>query len=217
MAGDYGFKSAESVILYARLMMSAPLSGPYNPYLSTESFRAEAVPLLEQMEKDFEKSQSHEVMMLAKIQLGKLYCLGHFGTEEFEKAASLWWEVVNVPEEKIVFDLPGHLHLNLDVIAKARANVKIAGLPDDEAQRQAMIERIHQTVDLKHRERLLEERQSVIESLRIAAIRQLTYDLVEPERRMRTRDRLMFLKQQRLDDSFYQKTIDDILQDFQGG
>ena len=41
--------------------------------------------------------------------------------------------------------------MNLDATKKAIGNVMIRGFPDDEAQRQVLIERVHQTVDLKHR------------------------------------------------------------------
>ena len=205
----------QSEALLVRLMMSAPLSAPYNPGLSLESFRDGAVPWLEQLVQGFGDCHSHEAMMLAKIQLGKLYCSGQYSAAEFEKATTLWWEVVNVPEKEIVFDDPRHAHLNLDAIAKARGNVRIGGLPEDEVQRQAMIESVHLEVDRKHRERLREERRNVAESLRVAAMRQLTYDFAERGvSRRRTRQRLLFLKRQRRDDRFYQETIDKILRDF---
>ncbi|MBN2590109.1 MAG: hypothetical protein JXA96_09615 [Sedimentisphaerales bacterium] len=201
-------KSKEIIV---RLMMSAPITAPYNPYLSTDSFRAGAASLLEQLQQDFEDCQNHEAMMLAKIQLGKLYCSGQFGSEEFEKATTLWWEVLNVPEEEIVFDNPRHEYLNLDAIAKAKGRITIRGLPEDEEKRQTLIEEAQHSVDLEYREKLLRDRQSNINSLRRAAIEQLTYDLVEPEIRRRTRQRLAYLQQQRPDDSFYLETIDNLI------
>lgn len=201
-------KSAQIIV---RLMMYAPRTAPYNPYLSTESFREGAVPWLEKMTQDFKDDQNHEGIMLTKIQLGKLYCSGHYGQEDFEKATKLWWEVLNVPEEEIVFDNPRHEYLNLDAIAIAKGRVTIRGLPEDEEKKQTLIEESQHSADLDYREKLLQDRQNQIKSLRRAAIEQLTYDLVEPEVRRRTHQRLVYLQQQRTDDSFYQETIDELL------
>jgi len=188
--------------------MSARLSILYNPMLGEQSLDAEALRWCQRIIEDFKDWPNHHDLMVAKIHLGDLYCSRN-GREGMGKATRLYWDVIEVPEDEIVFDDPETANLNLDKIAIAKARV---GRQIDAKGR--FLTEPTEEMNMDHRKQLLSRRRESTQPLRLAAIRALGYKQGVPGDRQKTRQRLLELKQRRPDDKLYQETLNAILRDF---
>jgi protocatechuate 3,4-dioxygenase beta subunit len=188
--------------------MGARLTILYNPDLGEQSLDAEALRWCQRIIEDFKDWPNHHDLMVAKIYLGDLYCSRN-GREGLGKATRLYWDVIEVPEDEIVFDDPETANLNLDKIAIAKARV---GRQIDAKGR--FLTEPTEEMNMDHREVLLSRRRESTRALRLAAIRALGYKQGVPGDRQKTRERLLELKQRRPDDKLYQETLDTILRGF---
>ena len=127
-----------------------------------------------------------------------------------EKATPLLREVIEVPENDIVFDNPEYASLNMDSIAKAMPfdgrwiGADGRRLLRPPAKAIALVERV-----------LLQNREVETRGLRRAAIRALAHWQWERDLPLRiVYDRLVLLKQKRPDDRLYQETLHAFIEDF---
>jgi hypothetical protein len=118
------------------------------------------------------------------------------------KMTALYEEVLDVPEDDIVFNTEFEKRLNLDQINNAQAL----------GMRQARPPAAQLQANQNHRTRLLQERKEAIDSLRLAAARALVNKQAVPRSLDLTRANLVALKNKRPDDPVYQSAVDEALQ-----
>ena len=193
------------IALHVKVIMGARLTVLYNPDLGEQSLDAEALRWCQRIIEDFKDWPNHHDLMVAKIHLGDLYYIRN-DREGMGKAARLYWDVIEVPEDEIVFDDPKKANLNLDKIAVAKSSV---GRQLDAKGR--LLTEPTEEMNMEYREVLLSRRRESTQPLRLAAIRALAYKQGVRGDTQKTRQRLLELKQRRPDDKLYQETLDAIL------
>ena len=199
-----------TLALHVKLIMAARMTILYNPDLGEQSHEEEALRWCQRVLQDYEDWPTHHDAMVAKIYLGDLYCWDRPGREDREKATRLYWEVIEVPEDEIVFDDPEMSNLNMDKIAVAKhpgggRRIRADG---------TFITEPTEEMNNDYRKMLLEGRKESVCALRRAAIRALAYKQGVPGDRQKTRERLLELKQRRPGDQVYQETLNAILRNF---
>ena len=195
------------IALHVKVIMGARLTVLYNPDLGEQSLDAEALRWCQRIIEDFKDWPNHHDLMVAKIHLGDLYYIRN-DREGMGKAARLYWDVIEVPEDEIVFDDPKKANLNLDKIAVAKSSV---GRQLDAKGR--LLTEPTEEMNMEYREVLLSRRRESTRALRLAAIRALAYKQGVRGDTQKTRQRLLELKQRRPDDELYQETINAIMRD----
>jgi hypothetical protein len=196
------------IALHVKVIMGARLTILYNPDLGEQSLDAEALRWCQRIIEDFKDWPNHHDLMVAKIHLGDLYYIRN-DREGMGKATRLYWDVIEVPEDEIVFDDPKKANLNLDKIAVAKSSV---GRQLDAKGR--FLTEPTEEMNMEYREVLLSRRRESTQLLRLAAIRALAYKQGVRGDTQKTRQRLLELKQRRPDDKLYQETLDAILRGF---
>jgi tetratricopeptide (TPR) repeat protein len=200
-----------SLALYVKMVMGCRMAILYNPEFNEDIMYDEALKWYKKIIYDYNDLGNHYDLMVAKIHLGDLYCMGDYGVAEAQKASELCMEIIEVPEDEIIFDEPRLSYLNMDRILKAEAPIgRVAGFdPNSEILAKLIEER-----NKGYRKTLLIQRESEINSLRTAAMRSLTYKQYVPgfphEAYLK---RLEILKQQRPDDKLYQESLDAKIKD----
>ncbi|UCG49949.1 MAG: hypothetical protein JSU94_09220, partial [Phycisphaerales bacterium] len=196
--------------LHVKLTMGARMTALYDPDLGEDSLDEEAIRWYERIVQDFNDWRNHHDLMVAKIHLGELGCMGDYGITDVHKATDLCRQVIEIPENDIVFDDAELAHLNLDNIAGAKAPV---GRRVDATGR--LLKEPTEQMNQEYRQHLLEQRQQAIDNLRRAAVRALAnmqhIPGFPPEVKLK---RLLSLKQERPDDRLYQETLDAAIKRF---
>jgi tetratricopeptide (TPR) repeat protein len=196
--------------LNVKLTMGARMTVLYDPDLGEDSMYAEAVPWYEQIVEDFNDWGSHRDLMVAKIHLGDLYCMGSYGIADVQKASELCRELIEVAQEQIVFDDPQHAYLNLDNIAKAKG--PLTRIVDVNGQ---LLKEPTEEMNERYRQELLQRRKQFTDRLRRAAIYALANKQHIPGFPLEVKlNRLLQFKQERPDDQLYQETLTAIIEDF---
>jgi hypothetical protein len=192
-------KPLRQMELHIRLTMGSRMMILYDPSLGEHEMYSDAFKWYEQLVHDFNDMGNHTDIMTAKIHLGDLYCWRpSHGIAEAQKASALCWEVINIPENDIIFDSQLEQGLSLEKIKNAHA-------PGSRAGPQAT---------QKWRQHLLEQRQEVVNRYRLTAIRSLiTKQNISGFPREVYLERLISLKKERLDDQLYQQMLDNKIQE----
>ena len=196
--------------LHVRLTMGARMTVLYNPGLGEDSLFDEALRWYKQIVLDFNDWGNHHDLMVAKIHLGDLYCMGDYGMPEVQKATDLCWEIIEVPEQEIVFDEQRQSKFNLDRIAKAEA--PIGRRLDSNGH---LLTKPTEEMNEKFRQVLLKKRETEFQRIRRSAIRAMTRKQHIPGFPLEVKyKRLLVLKQKRPDDQLYQETLEAMIQKF---
>ena len=192
------------VELHVKLTMGARMVILYNPKLGERSLSAEAVRWYQTTLRDFQDWPNHHDAMVAKIHLGDLYCLQN-RRAGLKRASELYWSVIEVPEEQIVFDDPKLRRYNIDEIEKDEAPINKRGIVGE------LPKAIADKINARHREGLKQERAHYTTRIRRAAIKALAYKQGERGMPGVTRQRLVALKGKRPDDQQYQETLSALI------
>ncbi|MHC4647130.1 MAG: M56 family metallopeptidase, partial [Planctomycetota bacterium] len=195
--------------LRAKARMGIRMTQGYDSELGENSLDAEAVRWYEQMLQDFKDWGAHQHLLEARVRLGDVYFMGPYGQSGVEKAMDLYWEVINVPEEQVVFDEPRSAYLNLENIAKAKAKGRFVGFVGSDGKLMEPPESANRI----YRQRLLKQRKSFIDGIRRSAIWAITNKLGDkrlgpPGKKL---DRLLELKRKRPDDKYFQQILDGVI------
>ncbi len=193
--------------LRTKARMGIRMTQAYDSELGETSLDEEAVRWYEQMLQDFKDWSAHQHLLEARVRLGDVYFMGPYGQASVEKAMYLYWEVINVPEEQVIFDEP-LANLNLENIAKAKAKGRFAGS-------EGRLMEPPESANIKHRQWLLKQRKSFIDGIRRSAIWAITNKLGDkrlgpPGKEL---DRLLELKRKRPDDKYFQEILDGVIRD----
>jgi hypothetical protein len=189
--------------LHVKLSMGSRMMILYNLGLGETDMHDEALKWYELLVHDFNDLGNHTDMMTAKIHLGDIYCWSNYGINELKKASDLCLQVINVPEKDIIFDNESEVRFNLE-------NINIAQAPGGRPGTQRS-----ETTNQKYRQRLLEQRQKVINENRLVAIQSLIRKQYVPGFPQEVfLERLKLLKQERPDDKLYQETLEAKIQDY---
>jgi hypothetical protein len=188
--------------LHIKLSMGSRMMILYNPNLGETDMHDEALKWYELLVHDFNDLGNHTDMMTAKIHLADVYCWSNYGINELKKASDLCWQVINIPEKDIIFDNQTEERLNLENIKIAQAPGGPPGVRRPEA------------INQLYRQRLLEQRQEVVNRNRIVAIQTLIRtQYIRGSTYEEYLERLRLLKQKRPDDKLYQETIEAKIQE----
>lgn len=199
-----------NIQLHVRLEIGARMTILYDPELGEEGLEAGAIPWYESIVKDFADWDNHHDLMVAKIHLGDLYRIVE-REDGVPKAEALYWEIVSVPVQDVVFDDPDFEEYNVAEIERSLAPPGTRFSFDSHGVvQQAPTEEMN----LRHREELYRKRSTHVDALRKAAVRALANARTDSKAPERTLYQLNDLKAQRPDDELYQETVDGAIQLF---
>jgi hypothetical protein len=188
--------------LIARLEMGQALVVSFTPFQDEEGLAWFAQTLEKFKDKQW---QGQRTLMVAKLNLADLiYRNRDVRTGFASKMRSLYEEVLDVPEDEIVFNTESTKRLNLDEIRKAR----IPGM--EEAN--PLMEQSMAQANANYRAGLMRERKAEIDALRLSAARGLANKQEVPLSPSVSRSNLVGLKNSRPDDAVYQLALDEAIQ-----
>jgi hypothetical protein len=186
--------------LLCRLEIGQALVSAFEPFDDQQGLAWFAQTLEKFKDKQW---QGQRTLMVVKINCADLiYRNRDLRPALTSKMTALYEEVLDVPEDDIVFNTEFEKRLNLDQINNAQAP----------GMRQARPPAAQLQANQNHRARLLQERKEAIDSLRLAAARALVNKQAVPRSLPLTRANLVTLKNKRPDDPVYQSAVDEALQ-----
>lgn len=190
--------------LRARLQMGAAMVIGFEPFMDAEaiSWYAETILKLGDL-------GTHRDLMVAKLHMADLLNRNYDPLKVLPVVNALYAEVINVPEDEIMFDGDSDRMYNLDAIENA-VGPSSRQFTNEQLQN-VTIRSMVEKANAQYKQQLMEQRKQLVDALRRSAITAYAWKQRVPGLPNVTILRLEKLKATRPDDTVYQEAIDDVL------